>query len=76
MKKLGAIIFEKGFIVGLCIIAIMLLGYGLSWIITCGLVKLITICFGLEFSWKIATGIWLVFVLIKTFFGKSSSSDK
>lgn len=37
---------------------------GLSWIITCGLIKLITLCFGWAFSWAIATGIWLVMCLL------------
>ena len=35
-----------------------------SWGITCGLVKLITMCFGGDFSWGASTGIWLLFVLI------------
>lgn len=39
----------------------------ISWAITCGFIKLIAICFGLEFSWKIATGIWLTLGLIGSF---------
>lgn len=34
-----------------------------SWLITCGLVYLIMLCFTLEFSWWIATGVWLVLLL-------------
>lgn len=34
----------------------VVIGYGLSWIITSGLVWLIFKCFSLQFSWKIATG--------------------
>lgn len=30
----------------------------LSWLVTCGLVWLVCTCFSLDFSWKIATGIW------------------
>ena len=37
---------------------------GVSWILTCGLIKLITLCFGLTFSWAWATGIWLILWLI------------
>lgn len=37
-----------------------------SWICTCGLIKLITLCFGWTFSWRIATGIWLVTYLVRT----------
>ena len=42
--------------------------YALSWIVTCGLIKLITLCFGLTFSWAIATGIWLIMMIIKSSF--------
>ena len=37
----------------------------ISWGICCGLLKLISICFGLNFSVKVATGIWLVLAFIK-----------
>ena len=42
--------------------------YALWWIITCGLIKLITLCFGLAFSWPIATGIWLIIVILRSSF--------
>lgn len=37
---------------------------GISWIATCGVIKLITICFGWTFKWSIATGIWLLLWLL------------
>ena len=37
----------------------------ISWGICCGLLKLISICFGLNFSIKVATGIWLALAFIK-----------
>lgn len=49
--------------------AVMLLGT--SWLITCGIIKLITWCFGLTFSWPIATGIWLILWLLGSIFKKS-----
>ena len=36
-----------------------------SWIATCGIIKLITMCFGWTFSWAWATGIWLVMYLLR-----------
>lgn len=48
----------------LFILFVVLIAFGLSWILTCGIIKLITLCFGLTFSWAIATGIWLVLCLI------------
>ena len=53
--------FIAGFIVILAI----------SWLATCGIVKLITLCFGLTFTWAIGTGIWLVLFLLGTVFGGS-----
>ncbi len=47
----------------LMIILLVVAGIIVSWGVTCGLVKLITMCFGLEFSWGAFTGIWLLFVL-------------
>lgn len=47
----------------LAIILLVLLAIGVSWGVTCVLVKLITMCFGLEFSWGTSTGAWLLFVL-------------
>ena len=43
----------------------------ISWLATCGIVKLITMCFGLTFTWPIATGIWLVLFLLGSVFGSS-----
>ena len=48
----------------------------ISWAVTCGILWLIALCFGLAFSLKIATGIWLVMFLISTIFNKGSSSTK
>lgn len=48
----------------------------ISWALTCGVLYLIMLCFGLVFSWKIATGIWLILFLLSQFFGKSSNSKK
>lgn len=42
--------------------------YGLSWIVTCGIIKLITMCFGLTFKWSISTGIWLIICILKSIF--------
>lgn len=66
MKKNSA--RTMGYIIGA--LAVAAICYGISWIATCGIVKLITLCFGWTFSWGIATGIWLVLVLIKLFLKK------
>ena len=58
-----------------CILAVLFIifVYVLSWIATCGLIKLITLCFGWAFSWAIATGIWLVILILKNIFYDGSS---
>lgn len=43
----------------------IVVAYGFSWIITCGVIKLITFCFGLTFKWCIETGIWLILLLLR-----------
>ena len=50
------------------VILILAVWYGLSWIVTCGIIKLITMCFGLTFKWSIATGIWLVICILRSIF--------
>ena len=58
----------EGGTVALVVIIILTLCYGLSWIVTCGIIKLITLCFGLTFKWSVATGIWLIMCLLQTVF--------
>ena len=60
-KILGSIGIGALILVVLCTI---------SWLTTCGLVWLITWCFGIEFSWAIATGVWLVLFLAKCAFSR------
>lgn len=49
--------------------------YGIGWIITCGVIKLITLCFGITFSWAIATGIWLILCVMKNIFSVTVKKD-
>lgn len=58
-----------------CILAALFIifAYALSRIATCGLIKLITLCFGWAFSWAIATGIWIVLVILISIFCNGSS---
>lgn len=59
----------KEFIITVLVaVGLFLLVAGLSWIATCGLIYLIALCFGWEFSWLIATGIWLGLALVSGLF--------
>ena len=58
----------EGGTVALVVIASLAVCYGLSWIVTCGIIKLITMCFGWTFRWSVATGIWLIICILKSIF--------
>ena len=58
-----------------CIVVAILL-YSVSWIITCGVIKLITMCFGLTFKWSVATGIWLLMALLRDIFKRNSGTKE
>lgn len=50
------------------VILFLLMIYGISWLLTCGLYAFIAWCFSLKFSWKIATGVWVVWCVILSLF--------
>lgn len=59
------------------VVTLILIGVGAgSWICTCGVIKLVTMCFGWTFSWRIATGIWLVMCLARTVFKSTTTVNK
>lgn len=66
-RKLSIKIAEGGIAV-LFFILIIATVYGVSWICTCGVIKLITMCFDLTFKWSVATGIWLVLCILRSIF--------
>lgn len=66
-KNMKSKIAEGGAVAAIVILILALL-YGFSWIVTCGIIKLITLCFGWTFKWSIATGIWLVICILKSVF--------
>ncbi|MBS5083799.1 MAG: hypothetical protein KH031_27025 [Clostridiales bacterium] len=67
IKNLKSKIAEGGSAV-VVVILILAIYYGFSWLVTCGIIKLITVCFGLTFKWSIATGIWLIICILKSIF--------
>ena len=59
----------------LVVLLVMIASLGISWLVTVGIIKLITICFGWPFSLLTATGIWLIMMLAREVF-KSKSGNK
>lgn len=59
---------KEGGLIAVMVIIVLIACYGLSWIVTCGIIKLITMCFGWTFKWSIATGIWLIICILKSIF--------
>lgn len=53
------------FIIG---IVILMSSMFLDWLIAIGLVKALSLCFGFTFSFKVATGIWLVILILESIF--------
>ena len=67
---------KKGGAVAIVVVLCLAMLLGMSWIVTCGLIKLITMCFGLKFSWAIATGIWLIICILKSIFNITVKTGK
>lgn len=71
MKEIIKGLCKKGVIYVITFFSIIAFVLFISWLLTCGLVKLITLCFGWKFTWGIGTGIWLILLLIKDLIPKS-----
>lgn len=67
---------KTGGIIAAAVVIILALDYGLNWIVTCVIIKLITMCFGLTFKWSIATGIWLIIYILKSVFNIEDLEDQ
>ena len=75
MSKLKEKVAKGGIIALVAIVMFLVLG-AISWIITCGIFYLIALCFGLEFSWLTATGVWLVTILLKAIFNTMNKNKE
>lgn len=58
VKRLGTVLGCLG------VILVLIFAGAISWAITCGLIKLITLCFGWTFNWLVTTGVWLIMILL------------
>lgn len=48
----------------LIFILIIALFLGTTWLVTCGLTKLVTLLLGIDFTWRLGTVVWIIaFVL-------------
>ena len=47
---------------------VIVAGTAISWAVTVGIIKLLTLCFGLRFSIPVATGIWILVKVAKAMF--------
>lgn len=57
--------------IGLMIVVFLV---GLSYLLTAGLVYLVCLGFGFEWSWLLSLGVWALLILLRSVF-KSSSKD-
>lgn len=58
----------------IAIIVFIVACYSVSWALTVGIIKLITMCFSWDFSLSVATGVWLILCILKLLFYKSGDS--
>ena len=75
MSKLKEKVTEGGIVALIAIVMFLVLG-AISWLITCGIFYLITLCFSLEYSWLTATGVWLVTILLKAIFNTTNKNKE
>ena len=75
MSKLKEKVTEGGIVALIAIVMFLVLG-AISWLITCGIFYLITLCFSLDFSWLTATGVWLVTILLKAIFNTTNKNKE
>lgn len=54
-----------GCAVAIVILLAFVLILGIDWLITCGIIKLICMCFGWTFTWSTATGVWLIITMVE-----------
>ena len=59
LKNLALVVKTNVVIIGVCL---------LTWLMTCAFIYFITICIGLNFSFRVSTTIWLCAVLVKLLF--------
>ena len=75
MSKLKEKVTEGGIVALIAIVMFLVLG-AISWLITCGIFYLITLCFSLELSWLTAPGGWLVTILLKAIFNTTNKNKE
>ena len=61
---------------GFAVFILIAVLYAISWVGTCAIIKLVTMCFGWTFSWRIATGVWLLLCIAKRIFSHNTTVKK
>lgn len=46
----------------------LIIGYGISFLITTLMVWILAVCFGFCFTWKLALGVWIIWLIFKSIF--------
>lgn len=67
---------HAGLAAGVIFITFVAAIYACSWLVTCGIIKLITMCFGWTFTWGVATGVWLIILIAKSIFSHHTTVKK
>lgn len=65
---------DKSYIITFIIVLVLI--FGLDFIITAGILFLICWCFQITFTWKLAFGIWLIILLLAGLFKSRVKIEK
>lgn len=65
---------DKSYIITFIIVLVLI--FGLDFIITAGILFLICWCFQIAFTWKLAFGIWLIILLLAGLFKSRVKIEK
>ena len=65
---------NKSYIITFIIVLVLI--FGLDFILTAGILFLICWCFQIAFTWKLAFGIWLITLLLAGIFKARSNTNK
>lgn len=76
MKKPQEIKIARGCLAVIFVIILGIVNLGCSWLCMCGIIKLITMCFRIKFSWTVTTAIWLIFPLVRRVFRITIRKEK
>lgn len=54
----------------------VIIGLVISFLITAIMIWILAMCFGFLFTWKLALGVWVIYLIIRAFFLQEIKEDQ